>query len=236
MGWLTASPTNALPSLRSQGTTWRHSISGSTITPCFSRMPTIRVRSFGSEKEQVIRAGEFAIARKIVVIRVRPKRGFLGLMFVKQLGAIEALAGQWHGIRNIGIRSSVFRARLENPFPVRHVFPHERGRKPPRLPSPRHALPAGRGHQNFERIACRLCREVLRPAQDVVAPAVPYTIQAEQDSLADVPRLLLQSQIQVTLHLRDKRFNRLLQQLPGSLGWLYVASRMTASAARSEER
>ena len=82
---------------------------------------------FGSEKEQVIRAGEFAIARKIVVIRVRPKRGFLGLMFVKQLGAIEALAGQWHGIRNIGIRSSVFRARLENPFPVRHVFPHERG-------------------------------------------------------------------------------------------------------------
>jgi hypothetical protein len=61
------------------------------------------------------------------------------------------------------------------------MFLHETGWQRTRLVSCCFALSSGSGcrHPNIQQIACRLCREVFGPTEDVVVLAISHTVQAE---------------------------------------------------------
>ena len=103
------------------------------------------------------------------------------------------------------------------------MLPHEAGRKRAEFSG------SGCGHPYSHRLACRVGREIFRPAQDVIILATD-TVQAQQDALAELPRLVLESHFQVPLHFADERFERFFQNFPRCLRWFDISPGVTAGA------
>jgi len=76
----------------------------------------------------------------------------------------------------------------------------------------------------METISGSLGWKVFRPTQEVVAFHVVDSVEPEQNAFADFERFTFESELHLPLHVREERFHRFVEQLPGGLGWGSIAS------------